>query len=73
MDKNYFREIPKVDYILEDEKIKKLINIYSINFVIIEKISLVLLLNNCLKVTYDANAFLLSLIIPHLYILPTYL
>ena len=34
MDKNYFREIPKVDYILEDEKIKKLINIYSRKFVV---------------------------------------
>ena len=34
MDKNYFREIPKVDYILEDERIKKLINIYSRKFVV---------------------------------------
>ena len=34
MDKNYFRYIPKVDYILEDEKIKKLIDKYSRKFVV---------------------------------------
>lgn len=34
MEKNYFREIPKVDYILENDSIKKLIQKYSRKFVV---------------------------------------